>query len=356
MANFNITVTKKPSTVYQNTRAIAFFNVFRGSFSYDDTPVMARKKINPEVLLRDIIVNDDYTVILFSNVYPIEDNSDKRAIKKATIRNPNLLDKIVFKFKDSYFEGDSVSGKGSIPADLLTINNQNVNLSLGSPLVYHDISGLHQLFVKNYDADKFLTNAERGFIDIAYNFTIDGGPVDSDDYNWSILRIQFGFPKPSGSGPIEHTFNQISIIRESDFNSEVVTNQGYGLPCLKGTNNNGDIAPLHLLGANAPNDTYTGIYILDADRVHKSGNGPAGALNFHIGYDFHNKYNFLNPSYGDQFSSAIDDLTFGGKNIFDILESRGRMINFFPNQSEYDHFNSWHAFAVIDDTDYIPLN
>lgn len=355
MANFNINILALPIAPYINDPAIAFFNVFRGTYpSFESTPEIAMKKINSEVILRDIIKNNN-AIILNSQDVKILDNTASIPIEPATISNPNDLYRVSFILKESYFEnsiGNVVNNP--FPNDLLQIGSsfgtlQNVDLS-GSPSspIEYNISYLNNLYIKNYSDTNFFPGAIKGYIDLYYNFRKSNDTYDLDLNNWSILRIQFGFGDNESSSVAPYIFNQINIITETEFNNELINSSTYPIELYKGTDVNGNLIPIYYYGVNNISDTNAGVEF--TSRSQHPGYAPESTV-FTIGLDNGtHQLNRLNPSTSSWDISVILD----NSNIIygktDIMKYEGAAI--FAGSSRW---RSWNIIGVINDSDYEPL-
>lgn len=358
MANFNINVLALPSEPYINDPAIAFFNVFRGTYpSFEDTPEMDMKKMNSEVILRDIIKNNN-AIILTSQDVKIGDNTASKAIELATIANVNDLYKVSFIFKESYFEsstGNSVNDP--FPNDLLQIGSsfstlQDLDINLGgSPTnpVEYDISYLNNLYIKNYTDNNFFPGAIKGYIDLFYNFRKSDSAYQTALEEWSILRIQFGFGDNEAQFPNSYNFNQINIITETEFNNELINSGTYPIELYKGTDVNGNLIPIYYYGLNNISDTNAGVEF--TSRTHEPGYLPDGTI-FTIGLDNGtHQLNKLNPGTSSWNISAILDNSNIVYRKTDMIKYEGPLINGSGNS----RWSAWNIIGIINDDDYEPL-
>lgn len=356
MANFNINILALPIEPYVNDPAIAFFNVFRGTYpSFENTPEIAMKKINSEVILRDIIKNNN-AIILNPQDIKIADNTASVSIEPATIAKPNDLYRVSFIFKESYFESSTGNVVNNpFPNDLLQIGSsfstlQNVDLS-GSPSspIEYNISYLNNLYIKNYSDVNFFTGAIKGYIDLYYNFRKSDSTYDLDLNNWSILRIQFGFGDNEAQFPNSYSFNQINIITETEFNNELINSGTYPIEIYKGTDVNGNLIPIYYYGTNNISDTNACIEF--ASRSQHPGYAPDGIV-FTIGLDNGtHELNKLNPGTSSWNISAILDNSNIVYRKTDMMKYEGALIT----GSGSSRWSAWNIIGVINDNDYEPL-
>lgn len=352
MANFQINVLQSVSDPFNNEPTIAFFNVFRGMFQpFEDSSMMATKKINSEVLLRDVI-KDNGALKFNQNTVIITDSTQGFPIELGTMSNPNDLSKVAFIFKESYFESATADVLNPpLPQDLLMIDDNSGSGLL--PVVYssllniteYNISDLNRLFITNYPANGFFNEAIRGYVDIYYNFRTDDTIFDDEIEKWSILRIQFGFAENQSSYVDPYYFNQIKVIRRTEYNNYINSDGVYPIEYLKGTDNNGDLIPLYYYGPDNINDTGSGVEI--ATRDHLSGNGQPTVLPVVI-----DNVHMLNAS-GITAVDRISGLNTGVQvYIPEMIKVEGVPHSIATGTSRY---YAWHIFALIEDADYIPL-
>lgn len=357
MANFNINVLALPDEPYENDPAIAFFNVFRGEYTaFENTPEISMKKINSEVLLKDIIRNNN-AIVMNPQDIKVLDNTASVPIEFATIANVNELYRVSFIFKESYFESSTGNVVNSpFPNDLLQLGSsfgtlQNLDINIGgtptNPTEY-DISYLNNLYIKNYDDSNFFNGAIKGYIDIFYNFRKSGSTYDQNLNNWSILRIQFGFADNPAVFPDSYPFNQINVITESELNNEIINTGTYPIEIYKGTDRDGNLIPIYYYGVNNVNDTNAGVEF--ASRTQHPGYLPDGTV-FTIGLDNGtHELNRKNPGNTSWNISAILDnsnIQFGKA---DMMKYEGALI-----LGGSSRWSAWNIIGVIEDTDYEPL-
>lgn len=357
MANFNINVLALPSEPYVNDSAIAFFNVFRGTYpSFEDISQMAMKKINSEVILKDIIKNNN-AIILNPQDVKIGDNTASISVEPATIANVNDLYRVSFIFKESYFESSTSNVVNNpFPNDLLQIGSsfgtlQNLDINLGgSPTnpVEYDISYLNNLYIKNYIDSNFFSGAIQGYIDLFYNFRKSDGTYDQNINSWSILRIQFGFGDNEAQFPKSYSFNQINIITETEFNNELINSGTYPIELYKGTDVNGNLIPIYYYGANNISDINASVEF--TSRSQHPGYLPDGTI-FTIGLDNGtHQLNRLNPTGAWNISAILDNSNIVYRKV-DMIKYEGPLIN----GSGSSRWSSWNIIGIINDDDYEPL-
>lgn len=354
MANFQINVLQSVSDPFNNEPTIAFFNVFRGMFQpFENSSRMLRKKINSEVLLRDVIKNNG-ALKFNQNTVIIKDGTQGFPIELGTISNPNNLSKVAFIFKESYFENATAKVLNPpLPKDLLMIDDNTgsgllpVTYSSIGNITEYNITDLNRLFIKNHPADQFFNQAVRGYLDVYYNFRTDDTVFDNKIEKWSILRIQFGFAENDSTYLNPYYFNQINVIRKTDYTNEIGVSNVYPLEYLKGTDVNGELVPLYHYGPNNIADTGSGVEV--ASRVHTSGVSSSTVLPVII--DNVHKLNASGIGANDRIS-GLDNNPSIPVYIPEMIKVEGFPHGIATGTSRY---YAWHIFALIEDTDYIPL-
>lgn len=353
MGNFNINILEKELIPYVNDPAIAFFNVLRGIYTpFENSTNMSLKKINSEVLLKDIVKRNN-AISLESENCEVKDNTNLAPILRATIQNPNSLSKVGFIIKESFFENNTSNiTNGSLPADLFQLGSNSNNLqpinfsTIDEDIIEYNIQNLNNLFVKNYEASSFFTNAIRGYIDIYYNFRTENTTFSTNINEWSILRVQFNFISDSSQNK-EYITNQINIIRRSDYNNEMTVTKEYPLEYLKGTDRLGNKIPIYYYGENNVNDNQT--YLDVQERMHLPGYFSNQKV-LPVGVDDgHYPLNALNPPNG-RISVLLNQPT--SSNVIEMLKVKGLLVYVSQQRNVY---NAWHIFGLIEDNQYIPL-
>lgn len=353
MANFNIIVLGLPLEPYENDPAIAFFNSFRGEYTgFEDSELLSLKKINSEVLLRDIIRNNN-AIILNSNDVKVMNGTSSNKITAATIVNPNILSHVTFAIKESFFENGSTNGPATnLPADLLQIGSSlaslvNLDMTPTVPVTEYPINQLNNLYLKNYTPDDFFPNAIRGYVELYYNFRKSDGTYDTNMEAWSILRIQFGFAENTGGITKPYIFNQINLIPQSDFNNEFSNTGCYPVELYKGTDKYGNLIPIYYHGTNNIEDLNAAIEI--ATRTHSSGySSDPTVLTLDIDNGTH-ELNRLEAVTGYRISSISSDtgLNF---DMIDVFKYEGTTT--FASNGRWESTN---IIGIIEDVKYIPL-
>lgn len=353
MANFNINVLKEETPPYVNTPAIAFYNVFRGRYdTFEDSNDMLLRKINSEVLLRDIIERNN-AIVLNQGEMEVQYQTNLYPILPATINDPNELSHVIFLLKDVVFE--SQLGKGSpssIPTDLLQFETSPGNYtdvvlgtSLGNAIEY-DISNLNKLYIKSYKADELYTEAFRGYIELYYNFRKVNTPFDEVYENWSVIRIQFGFDEYENDQTKPYVFNQINILRESDFNSVISNIGSYPIEMIKGTDINGNLIPIYYHGLDNVNDVS---YFVEYNLTHApgfSGNGVKfNSIEDNNGNHLLNSLNNIEPI------NIIEDFSSAEPDRLDIFNHVGAIYS--PGTD--NRIFTTNIIGIIEDQDYTTL-
>lgn len=354
MANFQINVLQSASESFNNEPTIAFFNVFRGMFQpFEDSSRILHKKINSEVLLRDVI-KDNGALKFNQNTVIISDSTPGIPIELGTMSNPNNLSKVAFIFKESYFESATTDVLNPpLPQDLLMIDENTgsglVPVTYSSPgnVKEYNITDLNRLFIKNHSASKFFNEAVRGYLDIYYNFRTDDTVFDTVIEKWSLLRIQFGFAENTSSYLDPYYFTQINVIRKTDYTNEISVSNVYPLEYLKGTDVNGELIPLYHYGPNNIADTTSGVEI--ASRIHTS--GVSGITKLPVINDTVHMLNASGIAAADKISGLDNDPNIPVY-IAEMIKVDGAPHGITTGTSRY---YNWHIFALIEDTDYIPL-
>lgn len=354
MANFQINVLQSAIEPFNNEPTIAFFNVFRGMFQpFEDSSRMLYKKINSEVLLRDVI-KDNGALKFNQNTVIITDSTSGFPIELGTMSNPNNLSKVAFIFKESYFENATTDVLNPpLPQDLLMIDDNTgsgllpVTYSSIGNVTEYNITDLNRLFIKNHPAAQFFNQAVRGYLDVYYNFKTDDTVFDNEIEKWSILRIQFGFAENASTYLDPYYFNQINIIRKTDYTNEISVSNVYPLEYLKGTDVNGELVPLYHYGPNNIADTGSGVEV--ASIVHTS--GVSGTTVLPVIIDNVHMLNASGIAAIDKISGLDNDPSIPVY-IPEMIKVEGAPHGIATGTSRY---YTWHIFALIEDTDYIPL-
>ena len=362
MAVFQILVQAQPEEPYENIPGLAFFNMFRGEYdSWMNDPQFILRKINPEVLTRDIILNNGSIAL---NGINVEDNTNVVKITPATIKDINELSNVIFFIKDVFFEGDTtqISNLNQLPADILEIGSSPSNLSnlvlntLGNtPYTDYDISDLHNLYVSGEDLNTTIApDLVRGYIDIYYTFRKSNSTYDVNINNMSILRIQFGYSKGHNpSAALNIPFTIIRNIPESEFDSVMLNIGNYELELNKGTDKNGDLMPIYYHSLNGPTDTggLGGGLELPA-AVHSS--GYIGDIeNFTIG---RSSTSTLNGSIASTSSITVNGIiapSYNQLKDYDIIKQTGIPTGTVAGGPTHD---TQYIVTVIPDNDYEPLD